>query len=58
MFDELMRAKKASYLDTFDVIRREAGCEHLEKPDIVHPIGMLSKEDPDGRKIFRAWEYS
>ena len=54
MFQELMRAKDAGYLDTWDVIRRECNCEHLESPHFVHPLGMLSKLDPDGKKKFRA----
>jgi hypothetical protein len=49
-----MRAKKAGYLDTWEIIRREAGCEHLEKPHTIHPLGMLSKEYPDGTKKLKA----
>jgi hypothetical protein len=50
MFDELMRAKEAGYLDTWDVIKKECNCEHLSQPHFIHALGMLSKEDPNGVK--------
>ena len=54
MYDEIMRAKEAGYLDTWDVIRRESDCEDMTQPHLIHPLGMLSKIDPDGRKKRRA----
>ena len=54
MFNEIMHAKEAGYLDTWEVIRRESDCEDMTKPQLIHPLGMLSKIDPDGRKKRRA----
>ena len=45
---ELSRAIDCGYLDEWEVIRREAGCEDLEEPAIVHALGLLSKLNPDG----------
>lgn len=45
---EVDRLHSKGYVDFWEHIRAEAGCEHLDRPHYILPVNLLQKVNPDG----------